>query len=124
MTHPCPSRRSSDLSQVINLNTRELPQANPELKHQCLLLMDEFTSIGRVDIIASAVAYMAGYNVRLLPIIQSRAQLDATYGKDVARSNITNHELQNINAPQEQQDANEYTEKVERKEGREGKRGT
>src|SRR3546814_12722537 len=68
-------------SQVINLNTRELPQANPELKHQCLLLMDEFTSIGRVDIIASAVAYMAGYNVRLLPIIQSMAQLDATYGK-------------------------------------------
>src|SRR3546814_10133164 len=76
-------------SQVINLNTRELPQANPELKHQCLLLMDEFTSIGRVDIIASAVAYMAGYNVRLLPIIQRLAQLDATYGKDVARSIIT-----------------------------------
>src|SRR3546814_6011145 len=42
--------------QVINLNTRELPQANPELKHQCLLLMDEFTSIGRLDIIESAVA--------------------------------------------------------------------
>ena len=97
-------------SQVINLNTRELPQANPELKHQCLLLMDEFTSIGRVDIIASAVAYMAGYNVRLLPIIQSMAQLDATYGKDVARSIITNHALQIIYAPREQQDANDYSE--------------
>lgn len=97
-------------SQVINLNTRELPQANPELKYQCLLLMDEFTSIGRVDIIASAVAYMAGYNVRLLPIIQSMAQLDATYGKDVARSIITNHALQIIYAPREQQDANDYSE--------------
>src|SRR3546814_692412 len=97
-------------SKVINLNTRELPQANPELKHQCLLLMDEFTSIGRVDIIASAVAYMAGYNVRLLPIIQSMAQLDATYGKDVARSIITNHALQIIYAPREQQDANDYSE--------------
>jgi type IV secretion system protein VirD4 len=97
-------------SQIINLNTRELPQNNPELKHQCLLLMDEFTSIGRVDIIASAVAYMAGYNLRLLPIIQSMAQLDATYGREVSRTIITNHALQIIYAPREQQDANDYSE--------------
>ncbi|WP_165424054.1 type IV secretory system conjugative DNA transfer family protein [Pseudoxanthomonas winnipegensis] len=97
-------------SQIINLNTRELPQSNPELKYQCLLLMDEFTAIGKVDIIASAVSYMAGYNIRLLPIIQSMAQLDATYGKDVSRTIITNHALQIIYAPREQQDANDYSE--------------
>jgi type IV secretion system protein VirD4 len=97
-------------SQIINLNTRDLPQGNPQLKHQCLLLMDEFTSIGKVDIIASALAYMAGYNIRLLPIIQSMAQLDATYGKAVARTIITNHALQIIYAPREQQDANDYSE--------------
>ena len=97
-------------SQIINLNTRELPQSNPELKHQVLLLMDEFTAIGRVDIIASAVSYMAGYNVRLLPIIQSMAQLDATYGKDVSRTILTNHALQILYAPREQQDANDYSE--------------
>lgn len=97
-------------SQVINLNTRELPQSNPELRHQCLLLMDEFTSIGRVDIIASAIAYMAGYNLRLLPIVQSMAQLDATYGKEVARTIATNCALQVLYAPREQQDANDYSE--------------
>ncbi|BBJ94995.1 type IV secretory system conjugative DNA transfer family protein [Xanthomonas campestris pv. campestris] len=97
-------------SQLINLNTKELPQNNPALKHQCLLLMDEFTSIGRVDIIASAVSYMAGYNIRLLPIIQSMAQLDATYGKDVSRTIITNHALQIVYAPREQQDANDYSD--------------
>ncbi len=97
-------------SQLINVNTKELPQNNKELKHQCLLLMDEFTSIGKVDIIASAVSYMAGYNVRLLPIIQSMSQLDATYGKDVSRTIITNHALQIIYAPREQQDANDYSE--------------
>ena len=42
-------------SQLINQNTKELPQNNPALKHQCLLLMDEFTSIGKVEIIATAV---------------------------------------------------------------------
>jgi type IV secretion system protein VirD4 len=26
---------------------------------------------------------LAGYNIRLLPIIQSMAQLDATYGKNM-----------------------------------------
>jgi type IV secretion system protein VirD4 len=97
-------------SQLINLNTKELPQNNSELKYQCLLMMDEFTSIGRVEIIASAVSYMAGYNIRLLPIIQSMAQLDATYGRDVSRTMITNHALQIVFAPREQQDANDYSD--------------
>ncbi len=97
-------------SQLINLNTKELPQTNPALKYQCLLLMDEFTSIGRIEIIASAVSYMAGYNLRLLPIIQSMSQLDATYGKDVSRTLITNHALQIVFAPREQQDANDYSD--------------
>ena len=97
-------------SQLINQNTRELPQANKDLKYQCVLLMDEFTSIGRVDIIASAVSYMAGYNIRLLPIIQSMAQLDAVYGKELSRTIITNHALQIVYTPREQQDANDYSE--------------
>jgi len=97
-------------SQLINQNTKELPQNNKALKYQCLLLMDEFTSIGKVEIIASAVSYMAGYNIRLLPIIQSMAQLDATYGKDVSRTLITNHALQIVYAPREQQDANDYSD--------------
>ncbi|MDO8906039.1 type IV secretory system conjugative DNA transfer family protein [Hydrogenophaga sp.] len=97
-------------SQLINQNTRELPQANPELKHQCLLLMDEFTSIGRMDIIANAVSFMAGYNLRLMPIVQSLSQLESTYGREVARTLLTNHALRIIFAPREQQDANEYSE--------------
>ncbi|MCO6855627.1 type IV secretory system conjugative DNA transfer family protein, partial [Pseudomonas aeruginosa] len=88
-------------SQLINLNTKELPKSNPDLKYQCLLLMDEFTSIGKVEIIASAVSYMAGYNIRLLPIIQSMSQLDATYGREVSRTIITNHALQILYAPRE-----------------------
>ena len=53
---------------------------------------------------------MAGYNLRLLPIIQSMAQLDAVYGKELSRTIITNHALQIIYAPREQQDANDYSE--------------
>lgn len=97
-------------SQLVNLNTKELPQKNAELKYQCLLLMDEFTAIGKVKIIAKAVSYMAGYNLRLLPIIQSVSQLASVYGQEDARTFITNHALQIYFAPREQKDANEYSE--------------
>ena len=97
-------------SQLINLNTRELPRSDPALKHQCLLLMDEFTAIGKLDILPSAIAFIGGYNLRLLPVIQSMAQLDATYGKEGARTLLTNHALQVLFAPREQQDANDYSE--------------
>jgi type IV secretion system protein VirD4 len=97
-------------SQVVNLNTKELPQDNPELKYQCLLLMDEFTSVGKIHIIARAVAYMAGYNLRLLSIVQSMSQLESVYGRADARTFVTNHAMQIIYAPREQKDANEYSE--------------
>lgn len=97
-------------SQVINQNVQQLPEKNPELKHQCLLLLDEFTALGRVDIIASAISYLAGYNVRILTVIQSLSQLDAVYGPDLARSLVTNHACQVIYTPREQRDANEYSE--------------
>jgi type IV secretion system protein VirD4 len=96
-------------SQLINLNTKELPEKNPALKYQCLLLMDEFTSIGRIAIIAKAIGYMAGYGLRLATVIQSIGQLESTYPKE-ARSIITNHALQILFTPREQKDASEYSE--------------
>ncbi|RQU79329.1 type IV secretory system conjugative DNA transfer family protein [Burkholderia cenocepacia] len=97
-------------SQLVNLNAKALPQDDPALRYQCLLLMDEFTSIGKVGIIARAVAYMAGYNLRLLAIIQSVAQLESVYGRDDARTFATNCALQLLYPPREQKDANEYSE--------------
>ena len=97
-------------SQLVNLNTKELPQDNPALKYACLLLMDEFTAIGKVPIIAKAVSYIAGYNLRLLPIVQSISQLESVYGKEDSRTFVTNHAMQIIYSPREQKDANEASE--------------
>ena len=98
-------------SQLVNLNTKQLPQDNPaRYRYPCLLLMDEFTAIGKVNILAKAVSYIAGYNLRLLPIIQSLSQLESVYGKEDARTFLTNHALQILFAPREQKDANEYSE--------------
>lgn len=98
-------------SQLVNLNTKQLPQDNPSrYRYPCLLLMDEFTAIGKVNILAKAVSYIAGYNLRLLPIIQSLSQLESVYGREDARTFVTNHAMQILFAPREQKDANEYSE--------------
>lgn len=97
-------------SQLINVNTRELPEDNPELKHQCLLILDEFTAIGRIGVLAKGVAYLAGYNLRLLPIVQSLAQLQSVYGDRETRTFVANHAVQIVFAPREQRDAVEYSE--------------
>lgn len=101
-------------SQLINLNTDDLLYSKPELKYSCLLLMDEFAAPGRINIIDKSNAYMAGYGLRLLTIIQSPGQLEAEprkgYGRESARTLITNHACQIIYTPREQKDATEYSE--------------
>ena len=96
-------------SQLIALNTQKLPDQDPALKLQCLLVNDEFTAMGRVNIIASAIAFLAGYNLRLLTVVQAMSQIEAVYGDKEARTFATNHGLQILFAPREQRDAEEYS---------------
>lgn len=85
--------------QLIDLNTRELPSQNKALKQSCLLLMDEFTAIGKIGILSKGISYIAGYNLRMLPIIQSPTQLVEVYGQDAAQTFTTNHALNIIYPP-------------------------
>src|ERR1700722_16937029 len=66
--------------QAIGLQTRELPELNPALKYQVMMLLDEFTALGRIPIIAEAISYLPGYNVRVVLVIQTPAQLREIYG--------------------------------------------
>jgi type IV secretion system protein VirD4 len=96
-------------SQLVSLNTQALPEQNPTLKVQCLLVNDEFAAMGRVGVITNAAAFLAGYNLRLLTVVQAMSQLDAVYGDKEARTFATNHGLQILYAPREQRDADEYS---------------
>jgi len=97
--------------QVVDLNTRELPEQNPKLNRKVLLLLDEFAALGNVNVLAKSVAFIAGYGLRLLTVIQSRAQLRAIYGADVAKNIMTNHAVEVVFAPKEQDVANELSER-------------
>jgi type IV secretion system protein VirD4 len=98
--------------QVVDLNTRELPEQNPKLNRKVLLLLDEFPALGNVNVLAKSVAFIAGYGIRLLTVIQSPAQLRAIYGIDAARNFMTNHAVEVVFAPKEQDVANELSERI------------
>lgn len=85
--------------QLIDLNTRELPERNPAIKYQCLVLADEFTSIGKIAPISKGISFLAGYGLRIMPVIQSPSQVVDVYGKEAARTFMTNHALQIVFPP-------------------------
>lgn len=99
-------------SQLVNENVKELPEQNPELKHQCLLLLDEFTAMGKVDIIAKGVGYMAGYNMRLAIVIQDKKQLEAVYGPEDAHNIISNMGAVIYFTPAQISEAEEYSKMI------------
>jgi type IV secretion system protein VirD4 len=72
--------------QAIALQTDELPEHNPKLVHQVLMVLDEFPAIGRIPILAEASGFLPGYNVRTLMIMQTPAQLRQVYGEDGTRT--------------------------------------
>ena len=98
--------------QLLDLNTRELPSQNKTIKYSCMLLMDEFTAIGKIGILSKGISYIAGYWLRMMPIIQSPAQLVEVYGKDAAQTFTTNHALNIIFPPKasETQNAKDISE--------------
>lgn len=98
-------------SQLIDVNVRQgLPENDKSLKHQCLLLMDEFPALGKMSVIVNAVAFIAGYNLRLLIVNQSPSQLEDIYGKEAARTLTTNFACRVLYTPRDQKDAQEYSE--------------
>ncbi|NID05624.1 type IV secretory system conjugative DNA transfer family protein [Luteibacter jiangsuensis] len=111
-------------STVIGNNLDKQLREEPELRHQMLMLMDEFTAMGRVDVWAKRISISASYGVRDLCIVQSRSQLRATYGDHDAQNFITNHGAQVAFAPREQADANEYSEMLGYKTVRKRQRST
>lgn len=78
--------------QLVDLTVRTLPQHDPKAKHQVLLLLDEFPLLGPMPVLADAFAYVAGYGIRMMLIMQSKAQLRDRdlYGPDKAAAILDN----------------------------------
>jgi type IV secretion system protein VirD4 len=98
--------------QAIGLQTRELPERNPALKHQVMMLLDEFTSLGRIPIIAEAISYLPGYNVRVVLVIQTPAQLREVYGIHNSETMLKSLAARIVFAPKDFADAREISDEL------------
>jgi type IV secretion system protein VirD4 len=96
--------------QLIDLNVRELPDDRTPVP--VLVILDEFARLGRASVIASAFSYVAGYGIRLLPVIQSRSQLRGVYGEHVADEIVANCGVEVAFTPKELRVANELSERI------------
>ena len=74
-----------------NTKAGETPADDRGLRVPVLMLLDEFLSLGRVDKLVHALAYVRGWGIRIATVIQSEAQLQAVYGRELAEAFIDNH---------------------------------
>jgi type IV secretion system protein VirD4 len=98
------------LQQLIDLNVRDLPDETTPVP--VLVILDEFARLGRALVIASAFSYVAGYGIRLLPVIQSRSQLRGVYGEHVADEIVANCGVEVAFTPKELRVANELSDRI------------
>lgn len=99
------------LQQLVELSVRERPQGD---RHPIpvLLLLDEFARLGHAEVLAKAFAFVAGYGLRLLPVLQSPAQLRAEYGPDLAEEIMANCGAEIAFAPKELNVARDLSERL------------
>jgi type IV secretion system protein VirD4 len=99
-------------TQLISLNTEVLPEDDKSLRYQCVLLNDEFTAFGRIQILVKAVSFIAGYGLRLVTILQSKSQPegDNLYSRPDVRNLIVNHDVKVLFTPGDDLEAKDASE--------------
>jgi type IV secretion system protein VirD4 len=69
------------LNQLSARLTDRLDHQAEQPRRQLLLLLDEFTALGRIDFLHRAIAYLRGFDIRVFISIQSLSQLFEVYGQ-------------------------------------------
>lgn len=101
------------LTQLIRTLERRPDKQSPQGRKisPILLLMDEFPLLGKMDAITNALTTLRSKKVTFCLMLQSIAQLDAVYGRDIRRIIVDNCQykaLLNITEP----DSQEYFSKL------------
>jgi len=65
---------------VVNQIGRRLTEELKPRRHRMLVMLDEFSALGRLDFFESALAFMAGYGLKAFLIAQSLNQIEKAYG--------------------------------------------
>lgn len=75
--------------QAISVLTSHEPDPKTE-PYKVLLLMDEFHVLGKMQVMANAFTLMAGFNVRLMGVVQNIGLLDKVYDRSTRDTILSN----------------------------------
>jgi type IV secretion system protein VirD4 len=65
------------------------------------MLIDEFPRLGKLPFFTDALAYLAGYNIKVMLVMQSKAQLDAPDAHGVGNTVIESCKVRSVYTPQD-----------------------
>jgi type IV secretion system protein VirD4 len=76
------------------------------------MMLDEMTAPGRIPIIAESISYLPGYNVRVVMIIHTPAQLREVYGIYNSETMLKSLAARIVFAPKDYNDAKEISDEL------------
>jgi type IV secretion system protein VirD4 len=77
-----------------------------------MMLLDEFAALGRIPIIAEAISYLPGYNVRVVMVVQTPSQLREVYGAHAAEIMLKSLAARIVFAAKDHNDAREISDEL------------
>jgi type IV secretion system protein VirD4 len=84
------------------ITKRLVEKLNPEEnKHRLLMLIDEFPRLGKLPLFADALSFLAGYNIKVMLVMQSKSQLDSPDSFGIANTIIESCKIRSLYTPQD-----------------------
>jgi type IV secretion system protein VirD4 len=90
----------------------ELREGDKRHQIRVLVVLDEFASLSKCSVLASAFSYVAGYGLRLLPAFQSLEQIEGVYGEKVVADIRRNCAVRMVLRPADLDDAKKISERL------------
>lgn len=82
-----------------SIATLQRAEPGPDETFPVLFLLDEFASLGRMDVLSSAITTLRGFGGRVMIVVQSMANLRQHYGAEGATNFLANCGVQLFMAP-------------------------
>ena len=84
------------------ITKRLVEKLNPtENKHRLLMLIDEFPRLGKLPLFADALSFLAGYNIKVMLVMQSKSQLDSPDSFGSGNTVIESCKIRTVFTPQD-----------------------
>jgi type IV secretion system protein VirD4 len=84
------------------ITKRLVEKLNPkENKHRLLMLVDEFPRLGKLPLFADALSFLAGYNIKVMLVMQSKSQLDSPDSFGIGNTIIESCKIRSLYTPQD-----------------------